>query len=82
MVVTIDVGSKDDAQLLAASLPGGAEASFFRGYGIVRMRHRHESEVPALLPIVADCVERHRIRWARVRFGDEERTFRSAARDE
>lgn len=78
MLVMIDVGSKDEAQLVAASLPGGAADVSSRGYGMVRLQWR-EREVSKLLSLVAACVEDHRLRWARVRFGDEERTFRAGA---
>jgi hypothetical protein len=77
VVVTIDVASRDDAALLAASLPGPAETLFIRGYGMVRLRAWKEREIPKLLPIISECVERHGIRWARVRFDDEERIFRA-----
>jgi hypothetical protein len=77
VVVTIDVESRDDAALIAASLPGPAETLFIRGYGMVRLKGRKAREIPKLLPIIGDCVERHGIRWARVRYDDEERIFRA-----
>jgi hypothetical protein len=77
VVVMIDVGSRGDAEVIAASLPARSETLFVRGYGMVRLRAWKEREIPKLLSIVGDCVERHGIRWARVRFEDEERIFRS-----
>ena len=76
MVVMIDVESRSDAEVIAASLPGCAETLFIRGYGMVRLRAWKEREIPRLLAAVGDCVERDGIRWARVRFDDEERIFR------
>lgn len=75
--VTIDAGSKNDAELIAAALRGQPTATSRRGYGIVYLRLAHEREAHDLLPVVADCVERHHLSWARIRFGEEERTFRS-----
>ena len=75
--VTIDARSRDEAELIAAALPGRPQATSWRGYGIVRLRLRDKREIEPLLPIVEDCVERHRLPWARLRFGDEERMFKS-----
>ena len=80
MVVSIDMSSREEAQLIAASLPTLTEVLSARGYTIVRLKRWQEREIPKLLSLVAECVDRHRIRWARVRFGDEERTFRSQLR--
>jgi hypothetical protein len=77
LLVTIDAGSKADAELIAAALPGRPEARSWRGYGVVRLRFRKEGEAREVLPVVAACVERHRLSWARVRIGDEERMFRA-----
>jgi hypothetical protein len=74
--VTIDAGSKSEAELIAAALPGEPQATSWRGYGIIRLRLRHKDEIDPLLPILADCVERHGLPWARLRFGDEERMFK------
>ena len=78
--VTIDAGSKADAQLIAAALPGRAEATSWRGYGVIRLRFREVNEARALLPSVADCVKQHDLAWARVRIGDDERMFRARRR--
>ena len=80
MLVTIDAGSKADAELIAAALPGTAEARSWRGYGVVRMQFRKEGEAREVLPVVAECVELHRLSWARVRIGDDERMFRGRSR--
>ena len=75
--VTIDAGSKSDAELIAAALPGKPEAGSWRGYGVVRLRLSHERETGDLLSALAACVEHHSIGWARIRFGEHERTFKA-----
>ena len=75
--VTIDAGSKADAELIAAALPGQPEAGSWRGYGVVRLRLGHERDTDDLLSALAECVEHHRIGWARIRFGEQERTFKA-----
>jgi hypothetical protein len=80
LLVTIDAGSKADAELIAAALPGGPEAKSWRGYGVVRLRFRKEKEAREVLPVVAECVERHGLSWARVRIGDDEHMFRARSR--
>jgi len=77
VVVNIDVESRADAEAIAASLPERSETLFARGYGMVRLKAWKEREIPKLLSIVGDCVERREIRWARVRYDDEERIFRA-----
>jgi hypothetical protein len=78
--VTIDAGSKEDAELIAAALPGHAVAKSWRGYGVIRLRFRKESDAGELLHVVGDCVERYALSWARVRIGDGERMFRGRNR--
>ena len=75
--VTIDARSKDEAELIAVALPGEPQATSWRGYGIVRLRLRDKREIAPLLPILEDCVERHNLPWARLRFGDEEWMFKA-----
>jgi len=77
VIVTIDAGSKADAELIAAALPGRPEAASWRGYGVVRLRLGHERETSDLLSALAECVEHHSIGWARIRFGEQERTFKA-----
>jgi hypothetical protein len=78
--VTIDAGSKADAEVIASALPDHAEAKAWRGYGVIRLRFRKLSEAQALLSAVADCVHRHELAWARVRIGDDEQMFRARGR--
>jgi hypothetical protein len=80
LLVTIDAGSKADAEVIAAALSGCPEAKSWRGYGVIRLRFRKESEAREVLPVVAECVERHELSWARVRIGDDERMFRARRR--
>ncbi len=78
--VTIDAGSKKDAELIAAALPGNAVAKSWRGYGVIWLRFRKETDARELLPVIGDCVERNNLAWARVRIDDDERMFRGRAR--
>jgi hypothetical protein len=74
--VTIDAGSKDEAELIAGELPGHPQATSRRGYGVIRLRLRRPEEAHELLPILERCVERHKLAWARLRQGDDEWMFR------
>ena len=74
--VTIDAGSKREAEVIAAALPGQPRAASWRGYGVVRLRLRHQHEVDGLVPIVEDCVSQHKLSWVRIRYGDEQRMFK------
>jgi hypothetical protein len=78
--VTIDAGSKNEAELIAAALPGEPDARSRRGFGLVRLRVTHEREAADLLTALAACVEQHSIGWARIRFGDQERTFKARSK--
>jgi hypothetical protein len=74
--VTIDAGSKGDAELIAGELPGEPQATSRRGYGIIRLRLKRPEEARELLPILESCVERHGLAWARLRYGDDEWMFK------
>jgi hypothetical protein len=74
--VTIDAASKADAQLIAADLPGRPQAGARRGFGVIQLRFRRESDAKELVSLVSDCVKRHRLDWARVRIGDDQYMFR------
>jgi hypothetical protein len=78
--VTIDAGSRGDAEVIAAVLPGEPQAASWRGYGVVRLRLRKPEDVHGLVPILEGCVKRHRLAWARLRFGDDEWMFRGERR--
>jgi hypothetical protein len=78
--VTIDAGSKADAEIIAEALPVRAEARSWRGYGVVRLRVSDEKAARDLIPTVQGCVEQHELAWARVRIGDDETMFRRNGR--
>jgi hypothetical protein len=78
--VTIDAGSKADAELIAGALPVRAQASAWRGYGVVRIRANDEREARELIPLVRACVDDHELAWARVRIGDDETMCRRNGR--
>ena len=78
--VTIDAGSKADAAVIAGVLPVRAQASSWRGYGVVRLRISDDRAARQLIPLVRECVEQHDLAWARVRIGDDEMMFRRNGR--
>jgi hypothetical protein len=69
--VIIDAGSKEDAAIIAEALPGHPTASALRGFGLIRLRVPSLSDARRLVPLVATCVEREGLSWARVRIDDE-----------
>jgi hypothetical protein len=78
--VTIDAGSRDDAEVIASVLPGEPKAASWRGYGVVRLRLGKAEDVQMLVAILERCVRHHSLAWARLRFGDDEWMFRSGRR--
>ncbi len=80
MQVTIDTASRDEAETLAASLPGAPLATSVRGYGLIRLRCRDRKEMHAVIAAVDEAVQRLELPWARVRHGDEEQMFRGRLR--
>jgi hypothetical protein len=74
--VTIEAASKAEAELIAAELPGTAEARSWRGLGVIRLGRRSKEETKELIEAVARSFEQHGLQWARVRYDDEERVFR------
>ena len=78
--VTIDAGSKADAEVIVGALPLAAHASSWRGYGVVRLRLSDDRAARELIPVVRACVEEHDLAWARVRIGDDETMLRRNAR--
>lgn len=78
--VTIDAGSKADAELIAEALPVRTRAGSWRGYGVVRLHVSNEQAARELIPLVRACVEDHDLAWARVRVGDDETMFRRNGR--
>ena len=69
--VIIDAASKEDAAIIAKGLPGQPAASALRGFGLIRLRVANGNEARRLVSLVAACVEREGLSWARVRVDDE-----------
>jgi len=78
--VTIEAASRAEAELIAGSLPVRAHAQSWRGFGVIRLQAKGRSEMERLLEAVARSCREHRLPWARVRYGDEERVFKANGR--
>ena len=76
MQVTIDTGSREEAELIATALPRPAEARSVRGYGFIRLRCRNAKETQEILKAAGAGAAQHKLAWIRVRWEDEERVFR------
>ena len=75
--VTIETGSKAEAQLIAEELPIKAEAHYWRGFGVIRLAAKSRQDVQALIEDVSRGFDTHGLHWARVRYEDEERVFKA-----
>jgi hypothetical protein len=75
--VTIETASKAEAQLIAESLPAKARAEAWRGLGVIRLAAKSTQDVQELIDSVSRGFEAHGLQWARVRYDDEERVFKS-----
>lgn len=78
--VTIEAASKAEAELIAQQLPVGGEAQSWRGLGVIRIGVDNEKETEVLIDAVSRTFREHALKWARVRYGDEERVFKATAR--
>lgn len=76
--VTIEAASKAEAELIAQQLPFEAQAQSWRGFGVIRLGHRSKAETSDCIESVSQSFRQHALRWARVRYGDEERIFKAA----
>jgi hypothetical protein len=74
--VTIEAASKADAELIAKQLPVEGEAQSWRGLGVVRVGAKDKNETKELIDAVSRTFRAHGLKWARVRYGDEERVFK------
>jgi len=74
--VTIEAASKADAQLIAQQLPIAANAKSWRGFGVIRVDAKDKHETKTLIDAVSQGFREHRLKWARVRYGDEELFFK------
>jgi hypothetical protein len=75
--VTIEAASKAEAELIAQRLPGEARVQAWRGFGVIRLGAKNRQETDDFIEAVSQSFHEHKLRWARVRYGDEERTFRA-----
>jgi hypothetical protein len=75
--VTIETASKTEAQLIANALPMRAEAHSWRGFGVIRLGVKSKKETKDLIDAVSRCFDEHSLKWARVRYDDEERIFKT-----
>jgi hypothetical protein len=75
--VTIETASKAEAELIAERLPVQARAEAWRGFGVIRLGARSRRETTEFIEAVSRSFEELKLQWARVRYDDEERVFRS-----
>lgn len=75
--ITIETGSRAEAQLIAERLPIKASAHSWRGFGVIRLDVKCKEETNSLIDAVSRTFQEHKFHWARVRWDDEERVFKS-----
>jgi hypothetical protein len=75
--VIIETASKADAQLIAEELPLRVEAQSWRGFGVIRLGAKSKEETKIVIDAVSRSFDEHGLKWARVRYDDEERVFKS-----
>jgi hypothetical protein len=75
--VTIEAASKAEAELIAEQLPVDARAQSWRGLGVIRVGVKDKAETRTLIEAVSRSFDLHSLRWARVRYDDEERVFKA-----
>jgi hypothetical protein len=78
--VTIETASKAEAELIAERLPVKASAESWRGLGVIRIGAKSRTETESFIDAVSRSFREHGLRWARVRFDDEERVFKADGR--
>ena len=78
--VTIEATSKAEAELIAQRLPVKAHAQAWRGLGVIRLAAQSRQETNDFIEAVRQSFDEHKLRWARVRYDDEERVFRANGR--
>jgi hypothetical protein len=52
----------------------------WRGFGVIRIAAKDRRETDDFIDAVSQSFHEHKLRWARVRFGDEERVFKANGR--
>jgi hypothetical protein len=75
--VTIEAASKAEAQLIAGELPMAVEAQSWRGLGVIRLDSTSKEQTNSLIDAVSRSFHEHSLKWARVRYDDEERVFKA-----
>jgi hypothetical protein len=75
--VTIETASKAEAEIIAERLPVKARAESWRGFGVIRLGAATREETKSLIDAVSRSFHEHGLKWARVRYDDEERVFKS-----
>jgi histidinol-phosphate/aromatic aminotransferase/cobyric acid decarboxylase-like protein len=77
--VIIETASKAEAQLIAEQLPVRARAESWRGFGVIRIAVQSKDETKRLVDAVSRSFQEHGLKWARVRYDDDERVFKASA---
>lgn len=75
--VTIEAASRAEAELIAEGLPLKVRAESWRGFGVIRLGAKDRAETESFIDAVSRSFAEHKLRWARVRYDDEERVFRA-----
>jgi len=75
--VVIETASKAEAELIAERLPVKVSAQAWRGLGVIRLAVKGKHETNELIDAVSEGFQQHKLQWARVRYDDEERVFKS-----
>jgi hypothetical protein len=75
--ITIETASQAEAELIAEQLPIRAQAASWRGFGVIRLGAKDKEETNRLIDAVGRSFHDHGLKWARVRYDDEERVFKA-----
>jgi hypothetical protein len=75
--ITIEAASKAEAELIAKELPVNAQAQAWRGLGVIRLSAKDPGETKTYVEAVSRSFHEHQLKWARVRYNDEERVFKA-----
>lgn len=78
--ITIETASKAEAELIAEQLPVRAQAESWRGFGVIRLGAKSKEETNKLIDAVSRSFHEHDLKWARVRYDDEETVFKAIGR--
>jgi hypothetical protein len=75
--ITIEAASKAEAELIVQRLPVKSRAETWRGFGVIRLGSKSRQETESLIEAVSQSFKEHKLKWARVRYDDEERVFKA-----